>query len=152
MVKNYVLEITLISAQGHKEPSSKLRRMQTYAFAWIDPSVKLRTCVDRVGGGNPTWNDKFLFKISSEFLSSQTCGVSVEIFAVGVLGDTLLGSVRFLLSNFLPPGSAFKAVKTPSFDAVQVRRRSGRFHRVLNIGATVLGGANVPAMNSSRHQ
>jgi len=44
MENYYVLEITLISAQGLKEPSSKLRRMQTYALAWIDSSVKLRTC------------------------------------------------------------------------------------------------------------
>ncbi|XVE77222.1 hypothetical protein DITRI_Ditri13aG0044300 [Diplodiscus trichospermus] len=146
MEKSYVLEVTLISAQGLKEPSPKLRSMQTYATAWIDSSVKLRTCVDRVGGRNPTWNDKFLFKVSSEFLSSETSGVSVEIFAVGVLRDTLLGTVRFLVSNFLPSCSVFNAVKTPSFNAVQVRRASGRYHGILNIGAAVLDGIQVPAM------
>ncbi|XP_007051663.2 PREDICTED: uncharacterized protein LOC18614044 [Theobroma cacao] len=145
MENNYVLEITLISAQGLKEPSGKLRRMQTYALAWIDSSVKLRTCVDRVGGENPTWNDKFLFKVSSEFLSSETSGISVEIFAVGVLRDSLVGTVRFLVSNFLPSGSAFNAAKTHSFNAVQIRRPSGRFQGVLNIGATVLDGAYVPS-------
>ncbi|XWS76938.1 hypothetical protein CRYUN_Cryun01aG0220600 [Craigia yunnanensis] len=146
MENNYVLEITLISAQGLKEPSGKLGRTQTYAFAWIDSSVKLRSCVDRVGGGNPTWNDKFLFKVSSDFLSSKTSGVSVEIFAVGVLRDTLLGTVRLLVSNFLQSGSAFNAVKTPSFNAVQVRRPSGRVHGVLNVAVTVLDSADIPAM------
>ncbi|OMO64364.1 C2 calcium-dependent membrane targeting [Corchorus capsularis] len=143
----YVLEITLISAQGLKEPSSKLRRMQTYATAWVDSSVKLRTCIDRVGGENPTWNDKFLFKVSPEFLSSETSGVSVEIFSVGVLKDTLLGTVRFLVSNFLPTGSSFDALKTPSFNAVQVRRPSGRIQGVLNVGATIRDGADVPALS-----
>ncbi|XVF22447.1 hypothetical protein REPUB_Repub12eG0173300 [Reevesia pubescens] len=146
MENSYVLEITLISAQGLKERAGKLRRMQTYAVAWIDSSVKLRTCIDRVDGENPTWNDKFLFKVSSEFLSSETSGVSVEIFAVGVIRDTLLGTVRLLVSNFLRSSSSFNFVKTPSFNAVQVRRPSGRFHGVLNIGATVLGGADVPTM------
>ncbi|XWS32097.1 hypothetical protein CRYUN_Cryun23aG0131600 [Craigia yunnanensis] len=146
MENNYVLEITLISAQGLKESSNKVGRMQNYAFAWIDSSVKLRTCVDSVGCENPTWNDKFLFKVSSDFLSSETSGVSVEIFAVGVLRDTLLGTVRLLVSNFLRSGSAFNAVKTPSFNAIQVRRPSGRFHGILNVGVTVLDGADVPGM------
>ncbi|KAK8654500.1 hypothetical protein V6N13_128464 [Hibiscus sabdariffa] len=147
----YVLEIALISAQGLKEPSSQLRRMQTYALAWIDPSHKLRTCVDRVGGGNPTWNDKFLFKVSSDFLSRDTSGVSVEIFAVGVLRDSSLGTVRLLVGDSLRSGSAaFENAVTmhhlPSFTAVQVRRPSGRFHGVLNIGVTVLDTADVPDM------
>lgn len=147
MEKNYVLEITLISAQGLKEPSGKLRSMQAYAVAWIDSSVKLLTRVDRVGDGNPTWNDKFLFKVSSDFLSSETSGVSIEIFSVGILRDTLLGTVRLLVSNFLRSGSNFNAVRTPFFSAVQVRRPSGRFHGVLNVGVTVLQGADVPTMN-----
>lgn len=146
MENNYVLEITLISAQGLKEPSAKLGRMQTYALACVDPSVKLRTCVVRVGGENPSWNDKFLFKVSSDFLYSETSGVSVEIFAVGVLRDTLLGTVRLLVSNFLRSGSSLNALKTPSFSAVQVRRPSGRFHGVLNVAVTILEAADVPAM------
>ncbi|XVE73775.1 hypothetical protein DITRI_Ditri11bG0145300 [Diplodiscus trichospermus] len=149
MKKNYVLEITLISAQGLKEPSGKLGRTQTYASAGIDSSVKLRTGVDRIGGENPTWNDKFLFKVSSDFLSSETSGILIEIFALGIIRDTLLGTVRLLVSNFLQFGSAFKAVKTPSFNAVQVRRPSGRFHGVLNVGVKVLDSADAPSMSVS---
>lgn len=153
---NYVvLEITLISAQGLKEPSAKHGRMQTYAVAWINPSVKLRTSVARVGGQNPSWNDKFLFKVPLDFLQSETSGVSVEILAVGVLRDTLLGSVRLLVSNFVrsvsysSSASSSKAViKTPSasdsFRAVHIRRRSGRFHGVLNVAVSVLEPSDVP--------
>ncbi|MBA0820186.1 hypothetical protein Gohar_028408 [Gossypium harknessii] len=141
---HYVLEITLISAQGLKEPSGQLRRMQTYALAWIDPSLKLRTCIDRSGGGNPTWNDKFLFKVSSDFLSKETSGVSVEIYSVGVLRDSLLGTVRLLVGNSIRSGFT---IHPPSFTAVQVRRPSGRFHGVINIGVTVLDMADVPSMS-----
>ncbi|XVF59718.1 hypothetical protein PTKIN_Ptkin07bG0298200 [Pterospermum kingtungense] len=149
---NYVvLEITLISAQGLKELSAAKhgRSMQTYAVAWVDPSIKLRTCVARVGGGNPSWNDKLLFKVSSDFLRSETSGVSVEIFAVGVLRDTLLGTVRLLVSNFVRLLGTAILLKTPasaSFSAVQVRRPSGRFHGVLNVAVSVLASSDAPAM------
>lgn len=134
-----VLEINLISAQDLKPPSGK--RMQTYALAWVDSSTKIRTGIDRVGGENPTWNDRFLFRVTPEFLSSETSGVYVEIFSVGRIRDTSIGTVRFLISNFLDVGA-----KTPSFTALQIRRRSGRFHGVLNIGAMLISGADFPAL------
>ncbi|KAH1080991.1 hypothetical protein J1N35_020752 [Gossypium stocksii] len=93
MEKNYVVEITLISAQGLKERSgtNTSHQMKTYALSWNDSSFKLRTCIDRDGNENPTWNDQFLFKVSSDFLSHETSGVSIEIFAVGFLRHTMLG-------------------------------------------------------------
>ncbi|KAJ4830413.1 hypothetical protein Tsubulata_018090 [Turnera subulata] len=138
-----VLEINLISAQDLKPPSSKLRRLQTYAAVWIDPATKLRTRIDRVGGQNPTWNDKFLFKVSRDFLSSETSGVFVEIYAVGCLRNPLIGTVRFLLSNVVAPPSAAadEAVRTPACVALQIRRPSGRFHGVLTIAVAVLDGS-----------
>ncbi|XP_015888837.2 uncharacterized protein LOC107423736 [Ziziphus jujuba] len=138
-----VLEINLISAQGIKLPSGHLWRMQTYALAWIDPSIKLRTEVDRVGGENPTWNDRFLFQVSPEFLSCETSAVSVEIYGVSCVRDNLIGTVRFLLSNFLNIHA-----KIPSFTALQIRRPSGRFHGVLNVGAMVMDRSDFPALRN----
>ncbi|CAI8615662.1 unnamed protein product [Vicia faba] len=106
-----VLEINLISAQGLKPPSSPRRKFQTYALTWIDSSTKLRTRVDKIGGLNPTWNDKFLFRVTPEFLASETAGVCVAIYAV-----------------------------------VQIRRPSGRFYGVMNIGAMVVDGCDFPAL------
>ncbi|XP_021887812.1 BON1-associated protein 2 [Carica papaya] len=140
----HVLEINLISAQGLKEPAGNLRRMQTYALAWVDPSNKLRTRVDMVGGDNPTWNDKFFFRVSPEFLSSETSGVCIEIYAVGCLRDQLIGSVRYLISNLVPSGGCppdAMDMKSPSFVALQIRRPSGRFRGVLNLGAMVNDGS-----------
>lgn len=139
--ESHVLEINLISAQGLKEPTGKLRRLQTYASVWVDSSTKLRTRIDRIGAENPIWNDKFVFQVSSEFLSSETSGVSIEIYAVGYLRDHLIGTVRFLVSNFLPTA----AEKVPSLVALQIRRPSGKFRGVLNIAAMVIDASELPA-------
>ncbi|KAI3449233.1 hypothetical protein Pfo_005898 [Paulownia fortunei] len=141
-METQILEINLISAQGLKTPSANLRRMQTYAVTWINPATKLRTSVDSLGGENPTWNDKFLFRVSNEFISGDTSAVAVEIFAVGYIKDFLIGTVRFLLSTCLkrttPLASAREiSIGTPAFTAVQIRRPSGRFQGVLNIAAAV---------------
>ncbi|XP_044493241.1 uncharacterized protein LOC123216749 [Mangifera indica] len=139
---SHILEIILISAQGLKLPSTS-KRIQTYALAWVNSSTKLRTRVDRVGGENPTWNDKFLFKVTPEFLSSETSAVSVEIYSTGYLRDHIVGSVRVLVSNIVLSNS----IKTPSFTALQIRRPSGRVHGVLNIGAMLMEGSAFAGFN-----
>ncbi|KAF5745970.1 hypothetical protein HS088_TW06G00135 [Tripterygium wilfordii] len=137
-----VLEINLISAQGLKLPSSHLGTQQTYAVAWVDSSTKLRTRVDRVGAENPTWNDQFFFRVTPDFLSSETSGVSVEIYSVGYLRDRLVGTVRFLISNL--PRSP---LKTPSFSALQIQRPSGRFHGVMNIAAMLISSSDFVSLD-----
>ena len=76
--------------------------MQTYVLAWVDSANKLRTQVDRVGVENPTWNNKFIFRFSSDFLACDTSVVAIEIYAVRVIRDHLIGTVRILISNSLP--------------------------------------------------
>ncbi|KAK8650575.1 hypothetical protein V6N13_140207 [Hibiscus sabdariffa] len=120
--------------------------MKTYALASIDSDVKLRTCIDRVGGQNPTWNDKFLFRVSREFLYSETSGISIEIFDDGIFRDTLVGTVWLLVGNLLRTGSSCIPLRIPSFSSVQVHRPSGRFQGILNVGASVLFSSDVPAM------
>ncbi|KAL3517238.1 hypothetical protein ACH5RR_024140 [Cinchona calisaya] len=138
MEEDQILEFNLISAQSLKTPSGNRRPMHTYALAWVDPTTKLRTRIDRVGAENPTWNDKFLFLVSSDFLASETSGVTVEIYAVGQFRDYLIGSVRFLLSSCIGvfPASAY-TIGTPAFTAVQIQRPSGKFNGVLNIAASI---------------
>ncbi|KAL6311549.1 hypothetical protein AAG906_005146 [Vitis piasezkii] len=148
-METQLLEIILISAQGLKPPSGNLRRMQTYAIAWVDSANKLRTQVDRVGAENPTWNDKFIFRVSSDFLACDTSAVAVEIYAVGVIRDHLIGTVRILISNCLPAAdlrSRNFAARSPSLTAVQIRRPSGRFHGVLNVAAAVVNASDFASL------
>lgn len=144
-MENQILEINLISAQGLKTPSSNLRKMQTYALTWVDPAAKLRTRVDSLGGDNPNWNDKFLFRVSDEFIARDTSAVSVEIFAVGYIKDFLIGTVRFLLSTTTCLARAAPD-GTPAFTAVQIRRPSGRFQGVLNIASAVYYSSDYPIL------
>ncbi|KAF5196134.1 Calcium-dependent lipid-binding (CaLB domain) family protein [Thalictrum thalictroides] len=149
-METYILEINLISAQGLKLPSTNLRRMQTYALAWVDSAVKLRTRIDRIGGENPTWNDKFFFRVTGDFISNENSAVSIEIYSVGYLKDLLIGTVRFLIGNCLSVGFCSPApcvnFGIPSFSALQIRRPSGRFHGVLNIGSMVINGSDFPVL------
>lgn len=95
-----LLEVNIISAQD-LEPISK--KMKTYASAWVHPTRKLTTGVDNDGGNNPTWNDKFVFRVDDEFLQQDTSAVQIDIFSVHWFRDSLVGSVRVLVGNLIPP-------------------------------------------------
>lgn len=95
-----LLEINIISAQD-LEPISK--KMKTYATAWMNPNRKLSSCVDAEGRNNPTWNDKFVFRVEEEFLRRDTSAVMIEIYAVHWFRDVLIGTVRVLVGNLIPP-------------------------------------------------
>lgn len=96
-----LLEINIISAQD-LEPVSK--KMKTYATAWVHPTRKLSTRVDEEGNNNPTWNDKFVFRVDEEFLRQDSSAVMIEIRSGGRwFGDALVGTVRVLVGNLIPP-------------------------------------------------
>lgn len=134
-----LLEINIISAQD-LEPVS--RNMRTYATAWVHPKRKLSTSVDSQGNNNPTWNDKFVFRVDEEFLRTDTSAVMIEIYAVHWMRDTLVGTVRVLVGNLVPPPTRPHHPNHHHFGmrfvALQVRRPSGRPQGILNIGVAVL--------------
>ncbi|PIN04878.1 hypothetical protein CDL12_22588 [Handroanthus impetiginosus] len=137
-----LLEINIISAQD-LEPVSK--KMRTYARAWVNPNRKLSSCVDTEGNNSPTWNDKFVFRVDEEFLREDTSAVMIEIYAVHWFRDIIVGTVRVLVGNLIPPpvrsrrqGHHHIGMR---FVALQVRRPSGRPQGILNIGVTLLDGS-----------
>ncbi|KAL9674846.1 hypothetical protein QQ045_003045 [Rhodiola kirilowii] len=125
----HLLEITVISAQ---DLSAAAKNMKTYAVAWINLDRKLTTRVDNDGHTNPTWNDKFIFRIDNAFLECETSAVNFEIYAIGWMKDFKIGTVRFLINNLEYLGSEIR------FVALQIRRPSGRPQGILNVGATLL--------------
>ncbi|XP_073048838.1 uncharacterized protein [Primulina eburnea] len=133
-----LLEINIISAQD-LEPVSK--KMRTYATAWMNQSRKLTTCVDAEGKNNPTWNDKFVFRVDEDFLRRDTSAVMIEIYSVNWFRDVLVGTVRVLVGNLIPPPARSHGHRNHMgmrFVALQVRRPSGRPQGILNIGVALL--------------
>jgi len=136
-----LLELNVISAQDLAPVG---RNMRTYAVSWVHPDRKLSTRVDTEGHTNPTWNDKFVFRVDDEFLCSDTSAIMIEIYALHWFKDIHVGTVRVLIGNLAPPPSRPHTNRTPlgtRFVALQVRRPSGRPQGILNIGFTVLDGS-----------
>ncbi|GFQ02601.1 hypothetical protein PHJA_002404100 [Phtheirospermum japonicum] len=136
-----LLEINIISAQD-LEPVSK--KMKTYARAWVNPNRKLSSCVDAEGNNNPTWNDKFVFRVDEDFLREDSSAVMIEIYALHWLRDLTVGTVRVLVGNLIPPPVLSRRNNHHigmRFIALQVRRQSGRPQGILNIGVALLDGS-----------
>ena len=136
-----LLELNVISAQD-LFPAS--RSMRAYAVAWVHPDRKLSTRVDAHGRNNPTWNDKFVFRVDEDFLYNDTSAVMIEIYALHWFRDVHVGTVRVLVGNLIPPPPT-RSYHNPNhvqlgmrFVALQVRRQSGRPQGILNIGVALL--------------
>ncbi|XP_078446676.1 uncharacterized protein LOC144715603 [Wolffia australiana] len=141
----HVLEINLISAQDLKPPSKSAAagRMRAYAVVWVDPGAKFRTQTDVAGGKSPTWNEKFLFRVPAAFLAADSASaVHVEIYVAGRIVDSQVGAVRFLVGN---QRLLTRPIGESTFAAVGIRRPSGRFRGVLNVGSALLPGCHVSA-------
>lgn len=120
------------------------RSMKAYAVAWVHPNRKLSTRVDANGRNNPTWNDKFVFRVDDEFLANDTSAVMIEIYALHWFRDIHVGTVRVLVGNLIPPPPTRSHQQQHHvqlgmrFVALQVRRPSGRPQGILNIGVALL--------------
>ncbi|XP_022747881.1 uncharacterized protein LOC111297393 [Durio zibethinus] len=128
-----ILEITLISAED-LDPVSK--NMKTYAVAWVQPDRKLATGVDLTGGADPTWNDKFMFRVDDKFLNSEDATIFVEIYAAAWVKDALIGYANVLIRDIFHLRSVANAKNNNSATrtvTLQVRRPSGRPQGILNM-------------------
>uniref|UniRef100_A0ACD5YW59 Uncharacterized protein n=1 Tax=Avena sativa TaxID=4498 RepID=A0ACD5YW59_AVESA len=144
----HLLEVTVISAQDlHRRQLG--RRVRAYAVAWTDGAArKLRTDVDLAGGSDPTWNDRFLFRVDAEFLRSETAAVAVEVRAARRLGaDAVLGRTRIVVSTFVRPSQSAAAPAARQVAALQLRRpRTLRPQGMVNVAVAMLGDAQARAV------
>lgn len=120
--------------------------MQIYYVLWINLEKTLTMQIDRTGGANPTWNDKAIFRVEESFLHCETSVVMMEIYCVGYLRDTHLGTVRILLSTLLK-GYGSTYFSGMSFLALQVCHPSGHPQGILNLGTMILDGVDLHRMN-----
>ncbi|KAL2345820.1 hypothetical protein Fmac_007105 [Flemingia macrophylla] len=128
-----LLEMNIISAQDLAQVSNPV---QAYAVAWVHPDRKLTTQIDQEEGTNPTWNEKFVFRVDDNFLSNENSVITVQVYSSAWPRDVLIGTVGVLVGNILPPNRKPKL----RFVALQIRRPSGRPQGILNVGATLLRG------------
>ncbi|XP_010557577.1 PREDICTED: uncharacterized protein LOC104826528 [Tarenaya hassleriana] len=134
-----ILELNIISAQ---DLAPVARYMKTYAVAWLDPQHKLTTRVDNTGGTNPTWNDKFVFRLDKEALYYGTSSIMViEIYALHWFKDIHIGTVQALITDLLSPTS----LPAMRFVTLEVLRASGRPHGLLNIAVGLIDSSR-PSM------
>ncbi|CAL5368662.1 unnamed protein product [Camellia sinensis] len=98
------------------------KSMKTYTIVWLTPDHKRATRVDSNGNANPTWNDKFVFKVNNNLLTSDTTAVIVEIYIVSWIRDNLVGTVRVLITNLLPPNYRTVNDSVTRFVALQITR------------------------------
>ncbi|XP_048533996.1 uncharacterized protein LOC125527470 [Triticum urartu] len=157
----HLLEVTVISAQDLHRRHRLSHRVRAYAVAWIDGTRKLRTEVDLAGGADPTWNDRFLFRVDAGFLKSETAAVVVEVRATRRFGsDVVLGRTGIVVSTFVRVHSS-RLTAAPAVAvaptgrqvaALQLRRpRSLRPQGVLNVAVTLLGAAQARAVAPIYH-
>lgn len=88
----------------------------------------------QIGHTNPTWNEKFVFRVDDNFLNSDNSVIMIEIYSHAWLRHVLIGTVAVQLTNLLPPNRKPKL----RFVALQIRRPSGRPQGILNIGINLL--------------
>ncbi|XP_050887747.1 uncharacterized protein LOC127092900 [Lathyrus oleraceus] len=128
-----LLEMNIISAQDLSQVSKSIK---AYAVAWLNPERKLTTQIDPHGHNNPTWNEKFVFRIDDDFLQSDDSSVMIEIYSSTWLRDVLIGTVGVHLNSLIPRSGNRKS--KIRFVALQVRRPSGRPQGILNIGVNLV--------------
>ncbi|XP_074556149.1 uncharacterized protein LOC141811966 [Curcuma longa] len=140
------VEVTLISAQD-LYPAA--RSMRSYAVAYIRPDDRARTRVDATGRTEPSWNDKFIFRVEDDVLRSDTASITIDVYAArsGLLfgPDTHIGTARALLST-LRPSSATR------YAALQVRRPTSlRPQGILNISVALIVSTDAPLAPHADH-
>ncbi|KAL9296819.1 hypothetical protein ACSQ67_022715 [Phaseolus vulgaris] len=132
-------EVNIISAQDlalFPNPSKPMR------LHGLTTERKLTTQIDPDGHNNPSWNEKFVFRIDEDFLYADDSVVMIEIYASTWLRDILVGTVGVLLSNLLP--RSINRTSKIRFIALQVRRPSGHprgFSTLESTSLTPRGGA-----------
>lgn len=131
------LEINIISAQDVKR-EKYVAQMHAYAVVWIREDYKLRTHIVNCDDLHPSWNARLQFIVSDALLNQEKgiqSALTIELYCQGRLRDTLLGTVRVLLSSLSRNGKGYQGAQSL---ALQIRRPSGRPQGILNIGSIIL--------------
>ncbi|GKV23077.1 hypothetical protein SLEP1_g32855 [Rubroshorea leprosula] len=153
----FIIEITILSAEGLKNTSSalfshRLRPFVTISTVLPAPSDRdnnrhsYQTRVDDSGGVNPTWGDKFRVPVDSTFFANRYSCIYLQLYTKRLIsGKTLLGWCHIPVSDIgVPPAGSLQ------HRSYRLRARDGsRGPGTLNVSvklesATLLGGNGFP--------
>jgi Ca2+-dependent lipid-binding protein len=116
------LDVVLHGAQNLKKVNTS--RMAAYVVAWIDPSVRVPSPMDKSNGVNPVWNSTLTIVLNERTLG-QGMYLNLELLGHGLVSTKPIGFVSVNVSDLLQEGSKGEAVQAKFHDH-PVMRRSGR--------------------------
>lgn len=129
------IEFRIISAQDLKDVRL-VGRMKTYAVAYVDSEHTARTRVDEKNGANPIWNESLTVSAAEDRLKDSLAYLTIDIFSQGPIRDTLVGTVRILLSDALKGGETANPIRCLSS---WVRLPCGDVQGILNVWVPING-------------
>lgn len=144
--------VTLISAQNLKKVST-FGKMTVYCVAWINPTEKVSSPLDKQGNLNPTWNATLKLMADERVVEDGNAVLTVDLYDHGTFGNTHVGSSTIPLSGLkVPPpkveekeeesgekvpSTEASSSSSSSFMAVPVMRKSGKARGTLNLSVTL---------------
>lgn len=105
------LDIVLRSAAGLKKVSTS--RMAAYAVAWIEPSLRVPSPMDKRHGRNPEWNTTISITLDDRALNQSGHRLHIELLGRGLVSTKPIGFVTVDMTEILLQGSEGGAVRTP---------------------------------------
>ena len=109
------LDIVLRSASGLKKVTTS--RMAAYAVAWLDPSVRVPSPMDKRHGRNPVWDTTISITLDEHTLGRAGKNLHIELLAHGLVSTAKpIGFIRIDLTELLLKGSQGAAVNMKYHD------------------------------------
>lgn len=108
------LDIVLRSAAGLKKVNSS--RMAAYAVAWIEPSLRVPSPMDKRHGRNPVWDTTISMTLDERILGQAGKRLHIELLGQGLVSTKPIGFVIVDITDLLSQGSDGAAVRAPFHD------------------------------------
>jgi len=105
------LDIVLRSAAGLKKVNTS--RMAAYAVAWIEPSLRVPSPLDKRHGRNPEWSTTISITLDDRTLNQAGQRLHIELLGQGLVTTKPIGFVTVDMTDILLQGSEGAAVRAP---------------------------------------
>lgn len=94
--------VTLTSATDLKKVSA-FGKMSVYCVAWIYPTVKVSSPMDKKGNASPTWNATLKLMVDERLIQDGNAVLVIDLYDHGTFGNKSVGSCTIPLSELKAP-------------------------------------------------